>query len=148
MIPKRRSASWAEMETGAFAAVADMFIDIMLAPDRHRVRRKAGLKGEGRAAAFLAIIAMTDRDADRLAGASGGELAAAAGGGADISHRLQITPSRLKIFAAASVSLMASPTFSGKCRLTCADTERYSRSDVPGCAATKTAEFIISRLTA
>lgn len=80
MIPERRSAYRAEMETGRIAAVADMLIDLVLAADGHRVARKARLKSKSRAAAFLAVIAMADRHADRFAGAGNGKLSAAAGG--------------------------------------------------------------------
>lgn len=82
VIPERRAAVGAEMEVRAVAAVADMLINLMLAADRHRIRRKARLKSESRPAAFLAVIAMADRDADGLASAGGGKLATPAGGGA------------------------------------------------------------------
>jgi hypothetical protein len=81
MIPERRAASGAEMKVRAGPAAEDMGVDIMRAAGSHRLCRKARLHGKGRAAAFLAIIAMADRNADRLAGAGDRELAAAAGGG-------------------------------------------------------------------
>ena len=86
VIPERRPAGRAEMKIGFIAAVADMLIDLMLAADRHCIGRKTRLCGKGRPTSFLAIIAMADRDADRLASAGGGELAAAAGGGAGTNH--------------------------------------------------------------
>ena len=82
MIPKRASACRAEMEVGGLTAVTNMFVNAGLAAYRHRIRREARLKSKCRSAAFLAIIAMADRNPDRFAGAGNAELAAAAGGGA------------------------------------------------------------------
>lgn len=86
VIPKRRSAGRAEMKAGFVATVANMLIHFVLAANRHRIRCKPRLRSKGRSAALLAVIAMTHRDADGFASASGRELAAAAGGGASASH--------------------------------------------------------------
>ena len=72
MIPERGCTSRAEMEGGDIAAVADMFVDVVFAADGHRVGGKTRLCRKNRTAAFLAIIAMTDRNAHWLAGANGG----------------------------------------------------------------------------
>lgn len=85
VIPERRSAGRAEIATGV-AAVADMLIDFMFAGDRHCIRRKPRLHREDRPASLLEVIAMAGRSADRVAGAKGRELTAAAGGGAVVSH--------------------------------------------------------------
>jgi hypothetical protein len=63
-----------------------MAVEFVLAADRHSLRWKPRLHSKSRPAAFLAIIAMANRASDGLAGASGGKLAAAAGGGS--SHRV------------------------------------------------------------
>lgn len=56
-----------------------------LAGHGHLSGGEAHLRGEGGAAALLAVEAMADRDADRGAGGDGAKLAAAAGGG--VGHR-------------------------------------------------------------
>ena len=66
VIPERRSAGRAEMENRAVTTIADMLVYLILASNRHRVRRKPRLCGKGRATAPLAIIAMADRDAHRI----------------------------------------------------------------------------------
>ena len=55
--------------------------DFRGAGDRHLIGGETDLRGKGAAAALLAIEAMADRDARRVAGGDDGELAAAAGGG-------------------------------------------------------------------
>lgn len=86
VIPKRRPAGRAKMEIGFVAAVADMLVEFVFAAKRHRIRRKPRLRGKDRPAAFLAVIAMANRNADRFASASDGKLAAAAGGSAVACH--------------------------------------------------------------
>lgn len=86
VIPQRAAADRAEMKVGHVATAAGVTVDLMLAADCHRISRKPRLHRKGRAAAFLAIIAMADRHADGVAGAGGRKLATAAGGGAGVGQ--------------------------------------------------------------
>src|SRR3546814_5376959 len=77
-IPRRCAAFGAEEKVGDMAAVADLLPHLCVALGAYAVGGEAGLRGKGAAAAFLAVAAMTQRHAPRIAGAGDAKLAAAA----------------------------------------------------------------------
>src|SRR5438445_10432416 len=74
-----RPAVGTEVKGDPVAAVGEIDPRFRLALDLNLFRRPARLDGEGATGAFLAVEAMTDGDADRIATGDGAELAAAAG---------------------------------------------------------------------
>src|SRR6476469_6895761 len=85
-----RPAIRAEMEDAAVPAVGDNVVGFRLALDADLLGWPARLHRERAAAAFLAVEAMADGDAHRIAGNGGAELPAAAGGRALRHARISI----------------------------------------------------------
>src|SRR3546814_18663574 len=81
----RSTADAAEKEVGGVAAVAGILphLRFRFALDADLLGRKANLRGKGAPAPRLALATVTDRHADRFAGAGDADLAAAAGCVAD-----------------------------------------------------------------
>src|SRR5690606_21143578 len=84
-IPDARAAGAAKEKVGGVTALAGVLPHpcFFFAIDADLLDGKTDLRGEGAAAARLALAAMADRHADRIAGAGDAKLAAAAGGMAD-----------------------------------------------------------------
>src|SRR3546814_2749314 len=87
-VPDTRTADAAEKEVGGVAAVAGILphLRFRFALDADLLGRKANLRGKGAPAPRLAPATVTDRPADRFAGAGDAALAAAAGCVADRSE--------------------------------------------------------------
>jgi hypothetical protein len=79
MIPQRRSALRAEVKARRISTVTNMLVDLVVAADRNGIGWEASLDRKSRPTALLAIITMTNRNADWFASADRGKLATAAG---------------------------------------------------------------------